>query len=172
MRTKETMEITRLIFSCLQVAMVIFLLNCCDVGSLDFSGMDTTLPTPDLPVLPIDEAPQLISPENGAVLDNGRTDQSDVIIWDFDWSDVTNATSYHIYVIHQGAQYPAINDTVHTSSYHSIKKAYIANENRHDWTWKVRGCRLGNGGSLVYGPWSEERTFVVEPVNTDPLSSR
>jgi hypothetical protein len=122
MRTKETKEITTLIFSCLRVAMVIFLLNCCDVGGLDFSGMDMTLPTPDLPILPIDVAPQLISPENGAVLDNGRTDQSDVITWDFEW--------------------------------------------------KVRGCRPGKEDSYVYGPWSEERTFVVEPVNTDPPSRR
>lgn len=172
MRIKETKEITRLIFSCLQVAMVIFVLGCCDVGSLDFSGWNTTLPTSDLPILPIDEAPQLISPENGAVLDNGRTDQSDVIIWDFDWSDVANATRYHIYVIHQGAQYPAIDNIVNRSSYHSERIAYITNQNRFDWTWKVRGCRLCNGGSYTYGPWSEERTFAVEPVNTDPPSSR
>ncbi len=172
MRTKETKEITTLIFSCLRVAMVIFLLNCCDVGGLDFSGMDMTLPTPDIPILPIDVAPQLISPENRAVLDNGRTDQSDVIIWDFDWSDVTNAIYYHIYVMHQGSQYPVIDYIVNRSSYHSERIGYIINQNRYDWTWKVRGCRPGKEDSYVYGPWSEERTFVVEPVNTDLPSSR
>lgn len=169
MRTKKNKAITKLIVRSLLAVMVIWLLNSCD-GNLDFS--DVTSPSYDLPNVQLDEAPQLISPENGALLDNGRTDRLDRIIWDFDWSDVKNATLYHLYVIHQGSQYPVINCLISESSYHHESvSSYIINENRFDWRWKVRGCRVDNNESYVYGPWSEERTFDVEPVNTDPPSN-
>ena len=43
-------------------------------------------------------APQLISPVAGAMLDNGRTDRQDNIIWDFDWSDVPGASAFSFFV--------------------------------------------------------------------------
>jgi hypothetical protein len=171
MKTRKNKTITMLVLRGLIPVIVICLLNSCD-GNLDLDFSDLSIPTIDLPIIQIDEAPQLISPEDGAILDNGRTDRLDNVIWDFDWSEVTNATLYHIYVIHQGAQYPVIDCLVYESSYHHESiSSYIINENRFDWRWKVRGCRVDNSGSYVYGPWSEERTFDAEPVNTDPPSN-
>jgi hypothetical protein len=113
------------------------------------------------------DAPILISPKNGAVLDNGRTDRRDDIIWSFDWSDHTGATKYQLYVIHVGAKYPVINVTVKGSSYKRIEKgAYILDRNRFNWRWKVRA-----GTKNSWLNWSEERRFDVEPVNTDPPSN-
>jgi hypothetical protein len=172
MVTKETKAILKPIFGCLNIVIAIFFFDSCDTAGPNSSGWNPASPTCDLSNIQINEAPQLISPENGAVLDNGRTDKLDEIIWDFGWSEVTNAVSYNIYVIHQGAQYPVINDLVYHSSYHSESIAYITNENRHDWKWKVRGGRANCSGSYIFGPWSEERTFDVELVNTDPPSNR
>jgi hypothetical protein len=47
---------------------------------------------------PLTPAPTLIYPEDGEILDNGRTDYRDYRIWDFGWSDVAGATGYHLYV--------------------------------------------------------------------------
>ena len=108
--------------------------------------------------------PDLISPEEGDVLDNGCEDFSNPIEWDFDWSDVSIATKYHIYVIGPNATIPIIDHTVYASSYHSYRMgSYIANANRFNWAWKVRaGDDNGN-----WSEWSEERHFDVEPLNTD-----
>jgi len=111
----------------------------------------------------LSEAPTLISPKNGAVLDNGRLDGRDIIEWHFDWSDYPGATKYHLYVIHVGAKYPVINVTTTRSSYHHISKGYIINSNRFNWTWKVRA-----GTKDSWLNWSGERRFNVEPLNTDP----
>ena len=110
--------------------------------------------------------PSLISPEEGAVLDNGRTDGLDDIVWDFDWSDCAGATQYHLYVIHAGAGLPMIDDSnISSSSYHYVGHGYIIDQNRYNWTWKVRAKVDGQ-----WGGWSGTRTFDVEPVNSDPSS--
>jgi ligand-binding sensor domain-containing protein len=107
--------------------------------------------------------PALISPAPGAVMDNGRHDYQDSVIWDFDWADCPGATAYHLYVIGPTATIPTINsDTISSSSYHYVRITYIADENRLGWTWKV--CAKVDG---QWGPWSETRTFDVEPVDTD-----
>ena len=108
--------------------------------------------------------PALISPEEGAVLDNGRTDGMDDLIWDFDWSDCLEAGSYHLYVIGPGALFPLIDiDTLSDSAYHFVTQSYIAGNNLSGWAWKVRA---NTGGQ--WGDWSPARSFDVEPVNTDP----
>ncbi|NIM90679.1 MAG: PEGA domain-containing protein [Candidatus Aminicenantes bacterium] len=108
----------------------------------------------------------LISPEDGAVLDNGRYDRRDDIVWDFDWADVVGATKYHLYVKHTGSLYPAINREVYGSSYHEVGEgSYIINRNRFNWKWKVRAFIDG-----MWSQWSEERSFDVEPIDTDPPS--
>ena len=110
--------------------------------------------------------PSLISPEEGSVLDNGRTDGLDDIVWDFDWSDCQGATQYHLYVKHPGAIGPMINDdTIGDSSCHYVGHGYIIDRNRYGWIWKVRAKIDGQ-----WGGWSEIRTFDVEPVNSDPPS--
>ncbi len=109
--------------------------------------------------------PLLISPEKGAVLDNGRTDRSDDIVWDFDWSDCEGATEYHLYVIGYNAILPVIDvSNITSSSYQHIRHgSYIIERNRCGWTWKVRARVAGQ-----WTEWSEIRTFDVEPLNADP----
>ncbi|MCD4766776.1 MAG: hypothetical protein K8R34_09725 [Methanosarcinales archaeon] len=108
----------------------------------------------------------LISPKEDAVMDNGRTDRTDSIIWDFDWSDVKGATEYQLYVIGDTAKYPVIDRVTSSSSYHhSSPGSYIIESNRYGWTWKVRAQVNGQ-----WGDWSETRTFSVEEVNTDSVS--
>ena len=109
--------------------------------------------------------PLLISPEEGAVLDNSRLDGSDDIVWDFDWSDCEGATQYHLYVIGPTAINPVIDhNNITSSSYQHIRHgSYIIERNRYGWTWKVR-VRVGG----QWSEWSEIRTFDVEPLNTDP----
>ena len=100
--------------------------------------------------------PSLISPTNGSVLDNNCQDRSDSIEWDFDWSDVSGATKYQIYVIHEGAQLPVINEIALSSSYHSSRPgSYIADANRFNWAWKVRA---GNDTGQ-WSSWSAVRSF-------------
>jgi len=110
--------------------------------------------------------PLLISPQEGAILDNGRTDGQDSITWNFQWTAISGATKYHLYVKHTGAQFPVINVEVFSPYFHREDSGYIANKNRFDWKWKVRMHRNGR-----WYDWSEERSFDVEPVNTDPSSN-
>lgn len=111
-------------------------------------------------------APQLISPQEGAILDNGRTDGQDYKIWDFDWSDIYGATKYNLYVKHTGSQFPMIDEETDFSSFHREDSGYIADRNRFNWKWRVRFYANGR-----WCDWSEERSFDVEPVNTDPPSN-
>lgn len=126
-------------------------------------------PSPDRP------APKLISPEDKAVMDNGRRDGFDNLIWDFAWSDVLRAKSYRIYVnkIQQKTpnRYPLINNSTTAVSFRyelgspnggDLDRAGITDLSR--WTWKVR-AEYDEG----WGDWSEERTFELEPLNTDSV---
>ena len=111
--------------------------------------------------------PRLISPKAGEVLDNGRYDGKDNMEWDFDWSDVRGATTYHLYVKHTGAKYPIIDTIIYYGSHYHYRKygSYIAEKNRFNWKWKVKAF-IDNS----WCHWSEERRFDVEPPNTDPPS--
>jgi len=129
----------------------------------------TATPTPTFTLTPTPAStscvPSLVPPEEGALLDNGRTDRLDDVVWDFDWSDCEGASRYHLYVIHPGATFPLIDDAnVPVSYYRDVGPgSYIIEANRLGWTWRVRAL-VGS----EWGEWSETRTFDVEPVNTDP----
>ena len=87
--------------------------------------------------------------------------------WDFDWSDVAGAARYHLFVKGSGALYPLVDDeSLGSSEYRIDEAAYVINANRLGWTWRVRALVDGE-----WGPWSEERTFDVEPLNTDCAST-
>lgn len=107
--------------------------------------------------------PKLLTPVNGAVMDNGCSDKSNGITWDFDWSDVPGASAYHIRVWKNPAL-PVVNKMdVATSNYQDDSpQSYIINSNRLGWRWRVRARRGG-----VWGPWSRIGVFIVEPLNTD-----
>ena len=135
---------------------------CIAVFTLIFSFLtiSTTRPT----VLPAPPPPTLISPVNGAIMDNGCKPKAEGISWDFDWSDVPGATSYQIRVWRNPAL-PLINNVnVLTSSYHygPPSSAHIVNANLNGWRWMVRAKVAG-----AWGPWSAPRWFKVEKLNTD-----
>jgi hypothetical protein len=116
--------------------------------------------------------PELLAPPEGAVLDNGCTDFSNPKTWDFAWTGVAGATAYNLYVIGANAQNPVINSTVDGTTYRFVNNGYVANQNRLGWRAKVRAYVDG-----VWGAYGPERSFDVEPVNTDcagspPVASR
>ena len=108
--------------------------------------------------------PTLISPAVGELMDNGCKPKADGITWDFDWSDVTGATAYHLKVFKNPAL-PLINNmSVLTSSYHYVSAPHdhIINSNLSNWRWMVRAKVHG-----TWGAWSAPRVFRVEKLNTD-----
>jgi len=121
----------------------------------------TTVPPPPTCVS------SLTSPQANAILDNGRRDGLDNIVWDFDWSDCPGASEYHLYVIGPNTTKPKIdNSAITSSSYQYISAgSFIAEQSRSTWTWRVRARVNGQ-----WGEWSETRVFNVEPVDTDPSS--
>jgi hypothetical protein len=134
------------------------------VIKLDSSTEDKTVTVTVNPAGPTPCVPNLVSPAEGATLDNGRTDHTDDIVWDFDWSDCAGATQYHLYVIKSGASIPVVDkDDIPASSYHHVQSgAYIPAANLTGWTWKVR-ARVGG----AWNDWSLTRSFSVEPPDTD-----
>lgn len=130
-------------------------------GLLLLSG--SFLITEPKPLMP-PAAPMLISPANGALMDNGCKPRPDGITWDFDWSDVPGATAYHIKVF-RNPNLPLINKmNVQPSSYHyvSAPNDHIINSNLNLWRWMVRAKVHG-----AWGRWSAVRAFRVEKLNTD-----
>jgi hypothetical protein len=118
----------------------------------------------DSPRSRVATVPQPLLPTAGAVLDNGCTSGANPIVWDFAWTGVAGASTYNVYVIHTGAANPVINEMAITeTTYRDVTNgAYIANANRLDWRFKVRAYVAG-----VWGAFGPERSFDVEPVNTD-----
>lgn len=106
--------------------------------------------------------PVVLSPKSGDVLDNGCTDQYDLITWSFKWSRCAGAKSYNLYVQHKGSIYPIIDAEIKDPNYLISEIGYIEDQNRTDWSCKVRAKINGE-----WGEWSNETMFDVEPVNTD-----
>ncbi len=132
-------------------------------------GVEVTTPAPEAPAAeaPAPAAicvPSLASPANGVTLDNGRLDHADGLVWDFDWSNCPGASSYHLYVKHGGSASALIdrNDLADSSHRHS-STGYVGSSSLSGWTWKVR-AKVGG----EWGAWSAERSFDVEPPDTDP----
>jgi len=131
------------------------------IGSNTPTPTATDTPTPRPPCIP-----SLISPESGAVLDNGRTDRMDDIVWDFDWSDCEGDALYRLLVVGPPSIEPVIDAIISDSSYHYVcEGCYIREVDRYAWKWIVRAQVDGQ-----WGEWSELRTFSVEPVNSDAPS--
>jgi len=73
------------------------------------------------------------------------------------------ASDYYLYVIGPTAINPLVDGEVFDTSFAVSGNGYVIDENRLGWRWRVRAGHYKIG----WGPWSEERTFDVEPVNTD-----
>lgn len=108
------------------------------------------------------EIPRLISPLNGANMSNWHKSGS---VWDFDWSDVEDASEYQLYVKNDLSEYPII-DTISTNSFHQYVHTGTVSSRNYGWTWKVR-AKINS----QWSEWSEIRNFQVEEVNTDPPAS-
>jgi hypothetical protein len=109
--------------------------------------------------------PSLISPANGAKLDNARYDQLDNRVWNFDWSNCAGATQYHLYVRRSSSASATIDeDDLASSNYQFVRE--WADAHLTGWKWKVR-AKVGG----VWGAWSPERSFTLEEPNSDPAPS-
>jgi hypothetical protein len=107
--------------------------------------------------------PSQVTPDEGAKMDNGCTNRENGILWEFDWSDCAGVEAYEFYLRQRNAQEPSVNQsTLTTSSYTVLEERVVPEESRNAWFWKVRAQVNG-----VWGNWSPERNFEVEPVNTD-----
>jgi hypothetical protein len=124
-------------------------------------GPPTPAPEPTLPPT-TGCVPELVSPLEGATMDNGCEDRSDPIIWDFEWSACPGAQNYDLYVIGWNATIPVIEDRVTNTTYHYESPGYIPDLNRPQWRWKVRAMQ-----NDTWGEWFPEKTFDVEPLDTD-----
>ena len=106
--------------------------------------------------------PRLLSPEDGAELDNGCTNGSNGTFWEFDWSDCPDVEFYEISVELRGVQEPFVQPDLTESEFALLENRVIFEEARFGWTWRVRAQVDG-----VWGNWSPERGFSVEPINSD-----
>ncbi|MBN1697095.1 MAG: hypothetical protein JW881_06250 [Spirochaetales bacterium] len=110
-----------------------------------------------------DHTAELLTPLPGTEFDNGCSDKSDAIQWDFDWSDVPGAVRYQLCILHEGSQYLLVDAIVTVSEYsYRAAGAYITDGNRSNWSWMVRA-----GTPFAWETWSEIHYFDVEPLDTD-----
>ena len=107
--------------------------------------------------------PVPVSPSQDTVMDNGCTDRSDPIEWNYEWMAVAGATEYQLHVKRNGARLTLVN--IRTQERHYSRRepgAYIVPPNYSDWRWRVRAF-----ADNKWTDWSDERTFSVEPLDTD-----
>ena len=128
-------------------------------------GEDEAAPTatiePTLPPL-TGCVPEILSPSKESIMDNGCSNGSDSIDWEFVWSECPNAQTYELFVIGPTATIPVIEINTITTNHFSQSVGYITDQNRMQWRWKVRAMQ-----NEVWGDWSPESTFDVEQLDTD-----
>lgn len=112
------------------------------------------------------DCPQLLSPAAGEVMDNGRSDGLDDVVWEFSWLPCDDAEAYQLMV---DLRAPGILSTGYVDV-ETLATEYTYTRERFigtlaGWTWRVRARVAG-----VWGPWSEERSFTLEPENSDPVA--
>lgn len=106
--------------------------------------------------------PRLVTPADGAVMDNGCTNGSNGFLWEFDWDDCAAAESYEISLTHPGVEQPLGGSGLTVSSFTVLENRSLSEEFRFGWTWQVRATING-----IVGDWSPVRKFDLEPANTD-----
>lgn len=105
---------------------------------------------------------QLIQPDEGALMDNACMTTADPLVWEFQWGMPFGADQYELYVIANNATEPLIDYILYEPYYYYYcDTCYISNANKN-WKWKVRAMING-----IWQPWSEERNFIVEDLDTD-----
>lgn len=107
--------------------------------------------------------PSPIFPFQFEILDNGRSDGQDDIVWNFQWTECESADGYNLVVKHKNAGVPLIDTNVSVPEYEFVQSGgFISDSIRQDWMWEVRVLKKG-----VRTEWSETSVFEVEPVDTD-----
>ena len=104
----------------------------------------------------------LLLPEAHEIMDNGCYPVLNDINWRFTWTAIPGATSYQIHVMHEGSLKPVANDETADNFWNNSQQGFILPENTQNWKWKVRAFKDGQ-----WCEWSVERTYTVEPLNTD-----
>ena len=94
----------------------------------------------------------LLSPVTGMVMENRAG-----AVWNFDWTDASNATSYQILIEHTNKKDVLLNTEVRGSSHAFILPYQVASHlSTQAWGWWVRAR---NGAT--WGPWSKPFTLYL-----------
>lgn len=121
------------------------LLGCCPEGENLQSGV-----------------PILFSPAPGAVVDNGCLGGTNLVEWMFDWSAPAGADLYQLVVWRMGMNTAIDRSDIGPSDFTYRHTGWIDDAHLDGWLWKVRARTNG-----VWGEWTAESPFVVEPLGTD-----
>jgi hypothetical protein len=106
------------------------------------------------------QSPVLTSPSpDYSRMDNGCGCVTNSVRWRFEWRPVTNASQYEIEISHES--YGRIVEKT-TKTYLVVDFANPFTSSWADWSWKVRAKT-----ACGWGPWSGNRTFGIEALNTD-----
>ena len=117
------------------------------------------------PVTAANCVPALVSPAEGAVMDNGCCVFgycTDDWIWDFVWLSCPGATEYHLYVYNLPGGRVQVDESGLTDTTFRVPSDRYNVSARSGWHWRIRAKAGG-----VWGDWSPERTFDVEPTCLD-----
>ena len=105
------------------------------------------------------------TPVPGAVLDNGRTDGRDGVVWDFAWNERPGATDYDVEVARAGAGFGSLvaNGIAGSPHRHVSCGGDFPDVNRLGWSWRVRA----HSGAR-FGAWSGALPFDIERAGLGP----
>lgn len=106
--------------------------------------------------------PQLLTPAEGQVMDNGRSDCYEPISWHFTWTEVPGAQRYQLTVENLEEGFPFIEVETLYPDFEWCGEGHIPQESLTGWKWRVRA-----GTMAEWWEWSEERSFSVEPPELD-----
>ena len=103
------------------------------------------------------DVPILLDPRAGSIMPNGTDRFDSTVTWDFRWTPVEGADEYQIVVVKRMKDRPSIDTIVSDAEYRHVQVGTWSFGNWY--LWRVRAIR--DGKPL---PWSEFRTFDVEPM--------
>jgi hypothetical protein len=84
----------------------------------------------------------------------------------FTWTPVPEAVHYHLLLIHDGAQYPALDTQVDEPSYlMRFCNAYVIDANRFGWHWTATAVTEDGEDGI----WAEQRNYEFEPIALPPV---
>jgi hypothetical protein len=106
--------------------------------------------------------PTLLSPNPSATLDNGCRHSSNSSRWSFAWSECDGADLYQIEIRHPDFGVYRSEEVASPSYRVEVDAPFVPSSHWSVWSWRVRSHTFG-----AWRPWSEARSFRLEPVDTD-----